>query len=197
MRRAFNDIHGGPLFSLRNISSGMYQPDKSLFEIKQLGHTLVIDHESLFSKPKRVLTICHFGPFEIKLKLGTALKLSPSKSVIGAKQVSFLGHSISPAGVRPGTRTIQALDHTPMPTDVYHLRSLLGERLNTGSHCPTWPSVYVTSLVCLRSMFRYAFYREYNPIGMRKICEPRVLTQPQWVAVVVSSRPIGLYRNAD
>ena len=55
-----------------------------------------------------------------------SLKLSPSKAKIGAADVDFLGHTISPAGIRPNARKVAALTRMPMPSDLKQLRSLLG-----------------------------------------------------------------------
>ena len=54
------------------------------------------------------------------------LKISPSKSEIGAQEISFLGHTISPRGVKPDAKKLDALRKLPMPNNVSELRSLLG-----------------------------------------------------------------------
>ena len=52
------------------------------------------------------------------------LKLSPSKAKIGATDADFLGHTISPAGIRHNASKVAALTKMPMPSQ--QLRSLLG-----------------------------------------------------------------------
>ena len=54
------------------------------------------------------------------------LKLSPSKARLGATELDFLGHSISPAGLHPDTNKVRAMIDMPMPTNLSQLRSLLG-----------------------------------------------------------------------
>ena len=56
------------------------------------------------------------------------LKLSPSKSRLGATDADFLAYSISPAGVRPKTEMVPVVTFMPMPRDLKQLRSLLGGR---------------------------------------------------------------------
>ena len=46
------------------------------------------------------------------------LKFSPSKARLGATDADFLGHSISPAGVRPNAEQKSALIIKPMPRDL-------------------------------------------------------------------------------
>ena len=54
------------------------------------------------------------------------LKLSPSKARLGATELDFVGHSISPAGLHPDTNKVRAMTEMPMPTNISQLRSLLG-----------------------------------------------------------------------
>ena len=54
------------------------------------------------------------------------LMLSPSKARLSATYADFLGHFISPAGVRPNADKASALSLMPMPRDLKQLRSLLG-----------------------------------------------------------------------
>ena len=54
------------------------------------------------------------------------LKFSPAKSRLGATDANFLGHSISPAGLRPNAEKVPALINMPMPTDVKQVRALIG-----------------------------------------------------------------------
>ena len=54
------------------------------------------------------------------------LKLSPSKARLGATDANFLGHSISPAGLRPNADKVSALMNMPMPTDVKQLLAPMG-----------------------------------------------------------------------
>ena len=53
------------------------------------------------------------------------LKISPSKSDMGAQEISFLGHTISPRGVKPDAKKVDALRILPIPNNVSELRSLL------------------------------------------------------------------------
>ena len=45
---------------------------------------------------------------------------------MGATDAKFLGHSISPAGVRPNVEKVSVLINMPMPTDVKQVRALMG-----------------------------------------------------------------------
>ncbi|CAB1103024.1 unnamed protein product [Ectocarpus sp. CCAP 1310/34] len=54
------------------------------------------------------------------------LILTPPKATIGPTEAEFLGHSISPDGVRPNGDKVAALTNTPMPKDAKQLRALLG-----------------------------------------------------------------------
>ena len=63
------------------------------------------------------------APFERLRKHN--LTPSPSKARLGTTDADFLGHSISPAGVRPNAEKVSTLALMPMPRDLKQLRSLL------------------------------------------------------------------------
>ena len=54
------------------------------------------------------------------------LELFPSKARLGTTDVNFLGHSISPAGLRLNAENVSALTNMPMPTDVKQVGALMG-----------------------------------------------------------------------
>ena len=54
------------------------------------------------------------------------VKLSPLKAPLGATDTNFLGHSISPVGLRPNAEKVSALINIPTPTDVKQVRALMG-----------------------------------------------------------------------
>ncbi|CAB1119842.1 unnamed protein product [Ectocarpus sp. CCAP 1310/34] len=54
------------------------------------------------------------------------LKLTLPKATIGGTEADFLGHTISPDGIRPNGVKVAALTTMPTPKDVKQLRSLLG-----------------------------------------------------------------------
>ena len=54
------------------------------------------------------------------------LKHSPSRARLGATDASFLGHSISPAGLHPNAETVSALANMTVPKDVKQSRALMG-----------------------------------------------------------------------
>ena len=63
------------------------------------------------------------------------LRFSPSKARLGATDANFLGHSISPAGLRRNEEKVSALVNMPMPTDVKQVRALMGG-INYCLTCP-------------------------------------------------------------
>ena len=54
------------------------------------------------------------------------LKLSPSKARLGATDANFLGHSTSPAGIRPNAKQKSDLMKLPMPKNLKRVRALMG-----------------------------------------------------------------------
>ena len=127
------------------------------------------------------------------------LKLSPSKAVIGAERVTFLGHSISSAGVRPDPKKVEALNHMPMPSDVSQLRSLLGGLSYYRKFLPDLAKRLrpVTDLLKQRTPFRFTPEMEKLIRDLlRELTEPHVLAYPDWDAAIDGSRPFRLYCDA-
>ena len=128
------------------------------------------------------------------------LKLSPSKAKIGATDADFLGHTISPAGIRPNASKVAALMSMPMPKDLKQLRSLLGGLSYYRKFLPEMAKRIrpITSL--LKQGVKFVFTSAMETI-VRKLLEelsaPPVLVYPDWKAVADNSRPFLLYCDAS
>ena len=60
-------------------------------------------------------------------RLRTAsLKLNPMKCKFVCDKVEYLGHLITPAGLKPSERNLTAVKEFPVPTNLKHLRQFLG-----------------------------------------------------------------------
>jgi len=54
------------------------------------------------------------------------LKLQPEKCKFHRKEVSYLGHQITEAGVRPDPQMVAAIERFPTPTNLRHLKAFCG-----------------------------------------------------------------------
>lgn len=54
------------------------------------------------------------------------LTLEPSGVQLGPREVKYLGHKLSPDGIRLGTDRVEAIVDLPKPTNIKELRSVLG-----------------------------------------------------------------------
>ena len=54
------------------------------------------------------------------------LKLNPKKCKFMSVEVEYLGHIVTPQGLRPNERNLDAVKEFPVPTNVRHLRQFLG-----------------------------------------------------------------------
>ena len=57
---------------------------------------------------------------------GAGLKLKPSKCYFAQRDVNFLGHVVSAAGIHPDRAKTEAVSSNPTPKDVKELRQFLG-----------------------------------------------------------------------
>ena len=53
------------------------------------------------------------------------LKLNPKKCKFTSEEVEYLGHIVTPQGLRPNKRNLDAVKKFPIPTNVKHLRQFL------------------------------------------------------------------------
>ena len=54
------------------------------------------------------------------------LKLNPRKCRFMSEEVEYLGHIVTPTGLKPNKRNLDAVKEFPIPTDVKQLRQFLG-----------------------------------------------------------------------
>ena len=128
------------------------------------------------------------------------LKLSPSKAKIGATDADFLGHTISPAGIRPNASKVAALLRMPMPRDIKQLRSLLGGFSYYRKFLDDMAKRIRPITALLKKGVKFVFTPAMEAI-VRKLLEdlsaPPVLVYPDWDAVADNSRPFLLYCDAS
>ena len=128
------------------------------------------------------------------------LKLSRPKSKIGATDADYLGHTISPAGIRPNASKVAALTKMPMPSDLKQLRSLVGGL----SYYRKFPADMAKRIRPITSLLKQGVKFVFTPsmeIIVRTLLEeltaPPVLVYPGWDAVADNSRPFRLYCDAS
>ena len=142
------------------------------------------------------------------------LKLSPSKVKISATDADFLGHTISPAGIRPDPSKVAALTRMPMPSDLKQIRSLLGDlsycrkfqarhdrkdlayRLAPGRHRRKDLAHHLGPEARGEIRF-YTGHGGHRTDAPRGTIGPAGLVYPDWDAVGDNSRPFLLYRDAS
>ena len=90
------------------------------------------------------------------------LKLSPSKARLGATDVDFVGHSISPACVRPNAENVSALTLMPMPRDLKQLCSLLGGLSYYRNYCQICPNGFDESRPSSRRASNFSSRRAWK-----------------------------------
>ena len=122
------------------------------------------------------------------------LKLSPSKARLGATDATFLGHSISPASIRPNADKASAMIKMTMPKNLNQVRALMG---GGGYYRKFLPNLSTDPLTALpRKGVKYVFTPAMEVIVRQILAElaaPPVLVFPDWDAVADGSRPSHVY----
>ena len=127
------------------------------------------------------------------------LKLSPSKARLGATDANFLGHSISPAGLRPNAKKVSLLTNMPMPTDVKQVRALMGGVNYYRKLLPDLSKRLRPINALLRKGVKFAFTPAMEKLAREILAElttPPVLVLPDWDAIADGSRPFHVYCDA-
>lgn len=70
------------------------------------------------------------------------LELSPNEARLGSPSISVFGHTTTPAGLGLMAAQATALSQNSMPTNVSHLRSILGRILPNHSFLPDFLTVF-------------------------------------------------------
>ena len=115
---------------------------------------------------------------------------------IGATDADFLGHTISPAGVRLNGSKVAAFTKMPMPLELKQLRSLLGGLF----YYRKFLADMATRIRPITSLMKRGVKFVFTPsmeTTVRRLLEelsaPPVLVYPDWDVVADNSRPFLLY----
>ncbi|CAB1107289.1 unnamed protein product [Ectocarpus sp. CCAP 1310/34] len=109
------------------------------------------------------------------------LKLTPPKATIGATEADFLGHTISPDGVRPNGAKVSALTKMPMPRDVKQLRRLLGGLSYYRKFLPTMAKRIRPLTTLLKKQKKFTFTPSMEQavrVLLAELANPPVLVYP-------------------
>ena len=128
------------------------------------------------------------------------LKISPLKSEIGAEEIRFLGHTISPRGVKPDAKKVDALWKLPMPNNVSELRSLLGGLSYYRKFLPNLSRRLQPIMRLLKKDVPFSFDAEMETVVreiLKVLTKPLVLVYPDFEAARDGSRKFRLYCDAS
>ena len=128
------------------------------------------------------------------------LKVSPSKARLDAMNVGLLGHSISPADVRPNAENVSALTLMPMPRDLKQLRTLLGDLSYYRKFLRDMSKRIRPITALLKKGVNFFFTPSMGAIARDIVVElaaPPVLVFPDWDALENGSRPFRVYCDAS
>ena len=128
------------------------------------------------------------------------LKISPSKSDIGAQEISFLGHTISPRGVKLDVKKVDALGKLPMPNNVSKLRALLGGLSYYRKFLPNLSRRLQPITRLLKKDVPFSFNAEMEAVVreiLKVLKKPPVLVYPDFEAARNGLRKFRLHCDAS
>ena len=86
--------------------------------------SVYLDHVIVFSESLHDHVV-HLRAVFNRLKRA-GLKLNPKKSKFVCDEVDYLGYLVTPYGLKPNNRNLDAVRHFPTPTNLRQLRQFLG-----------------------------------------------------------------------
>ena len=104
------------------------------------------------------------------------LKLFPSMARLGATDASFLGHSISPAGVRPNAEKVSALMKMSMPRNLKQVYALMGGVRYYRKLLPNLPKRIRPLTALLRKGVKYELTTAVDVFVRQILAEPATPT---------------------
>lgn len=112
------------------------------------------------------------------------LKLSSEKSIIGHKQINFLGHTISKEGIRPDAEKVAAIERMALPRDVKSIRRLLG----TLNYYRRFVPEMAEHLVALNNLLKK---------GKTVKISPEIEENIKWCTRKLQEKPVLAFPNFD
>ncbi|CAB1103258.1 unnamed protein product [Ectocarpus sp. CCAP 1310/34] len=123
------------------------------------------------------------------------LKLTPPKATVGATEADFLGHTISPDGVRPNGAKVSALTKMPMPKDC-----LLGGLSYYRKFLPNMAKRIRPLTTVLNKQEKFIVtpsMEQADRVLLAELSNPPVLACPDWDTVSDGSQPFHLFCDAS
>ena len=122
------------------------------------------------------------------------IKLNPDKCIYFAKQVELLGHTVSPRGIEPNRKKLDAIQARKRPKNVKDLRSFLGMCNYYRNYVKDYARIAAPLYMLLREGVEYKWTDECEiayTVLVDKLCTEPILRQPDM------SRPFILHTDAS
>ena len=128
------------------------------------------------------------------------MKLSPKKAHIGAPEVQFLGHLVTPSGLRPDPKKIDAMLKMPLPSTKGEFRSLFGSVSYLRKVLPSLSTTVKDLHSLLRKDVRFEFTAHHTATAkkdLKRLVTSEVLAFPDYQAAIDGSRKNQLITDAS
>ena len=128
------------------------------------------------------------------------LKLAPTKTNLGVKVVTFLGHQVTAEGIWPDPEKVKPMTQLPMPTNVKQLKSLLGHLSYYRKFLKNMSAKLKPINAMLKKGATFCFTADHVRIVkelMDKLSSPEVLAFPCYQGAISGERPFRLVADAS
>ena len=180
-------------FGLTNAPATFQRIMSQLFAGKEWEFVSVYLDDLLIASKSMTEHMVHVKKVLSRLK-DVGLRLKPSKCMFATEEIEYLGHTLTPEGVKPNSKKVEAVRDFPIPKNVKEVKSFLGLANFYRRHIPDMATISRTLTALTRKNMEFKWTAEcevaFKEIKKRLVSAP-VLRPPDL------DRPFILWTNAS
>ena len=181
------------LFRLTNAPATFQRLMSQLFAGKKWELVSVYLDNLLIASKSMTEHMVHVKKILLRLK-DAGLRLKPSKCMFATEEIEYLGYTLTPEGVKPNSKKVEAVKNFPIPKNVKEVKSFLGLTNFYRWHIPDMATISRTLTVLTRKNMEFKWTAEceaaFKEIKKRLVSAP-VLRPPDL------DRPFILWTDAS
>ena len=180
-------------FGLTNAPATFQRLMSQLFAGKEWEFVSVYLDDLLIASKSMTEHMVHVKKVLSRLK-DVGLRLKPSKCMFATEEIEYLGHTLTPEGVKPNSKKVEAVRNFPIPKNVKEVKSFLGLANFYRRHIPDMATISRTLTALTRKNMEFKWTAEcevtFKEIKKRLVSAP-VLRPPDL------DRPFILWTDAS
>ena len=159
-------------FGLTNSPTTFQRLMSQLFSGKEWEFVSVYLDDMLIASQSMEEHVEHIQKVLLRLK-ESGLRLKPSKCTFTTEEIEYLGHTLTPEGVKPNATKVEAVSKFPTPKNIKELKSFLGVANFYRRHIPDMAIISRPLTVLTRKNMKFVWTKEcsiaFNEVKKRLV----------------------------